>query len=157
MNRVVATHLAVGLVAVIVGSFLSVSTRYVYDREVQVQRVLDKQRPVVVDAKITEGFEKDGKLYVRVIGNKVRDCEDFISITSRYGKSEAKIRFMDDREADGTFKIPDSNPPGLQDFGYWEISPSPKGETLIVETVHRCQGDLVVTRLGEFQQEDYMK
>lgn len=156
MRRSLLVHSAIVLAAVVVGSFLSLSTKYVYDREVQVQRVLDTQKPVVVGIKITEGFKKDNKLYVRVIGNKVRDCE-FVSITGRYGKWEAHIRFMDDREASGKFKVPDSNPPGFQDFGFWEVFPSPNGEPLVIETVHRCDDDLVVTKLGTFLEKDYIK
>ena len=157
MKRVVVTHVLVALVAIFIGSLLSISTLFVYEREMQVQRVLDRNRPVVKNMYITHGYKKDGKLYIRVVGEKVRKCEDFISITGRFGKHEAKIRFLDDEEADGKFKIPDSNPPGFQDFGVWEVNPDPEGKPLVIETVHRCNGDLVVTIIGKFLKGDYIK
>lgn len=107
--------------------------------------------PVVENMKVTNTYKQDGKRYIRVIGDKVRDCGPPISITGSYGSSIFRsIHFLDDVEK-GVISLPDAQPVKSDiDFRWWELDPEPadkdwSGEALF-SVFHSCRGKAVETK-----------
>ena len=86
-----------------------------------------------------------------------RECEKFLSINAVYGGQHAVVRFLDDKNIDGTFQPPDSNPVGTHDFGIWEVEPYVPNQELEIYTVHKCGQAYVKTDIGVFKPDDYLK
>ena len=154
--KILTGHTAMVVLAVFAGSILFNSGAFLLQREAQVQQIIANSAPVVENMTVTDYNQSDGKLYIRVVGDKVRDCR-FLNIYGEYGNKRAIVKFLNDETEGGNFLIPTSRPEGKHDFGVWEIEPNPDGVPLSIFTVHLCNGQPVRTTIGTFIKDGFVK
>ena len=154
--KIFTGHTAMVFLALVLGSILFNSGAFLVQREARVQQIIDNSAPVVENMTITDQKVVDGRLYIRVVGDKVRDCR-LLNIYGEYGNKQAVVRFLNDKVDEGVFLLPSSRPEGSHDFGTWEIEPDPGGEPLSIFTVHLCNGQPVRTQIGTFIKDEFVK
>lgn len=161
MNKI--HDLLVVIVAIVVGSIIYNGVTTFLKRELILSELISRQAPVVVGMRVINSYELGGKIYLKVVGTKMRECGPPVLTTGLYGNSLEKqltsVEYLDDELEDGTILKPDSNAmeDGEQSFGWWRITPSPLGTPMSLYVVHDCDGVLVRTNIGFFTKEEYTK
>lgn len=110
-------------------------------------------RPVVADMRIVNSYIDGKNRYIKVIGNKVRnDCSPPISITGYDSSNLAALKsivFLSDvDENSGDIKLPHKREAGINDFGWWELNPIPRGNVVVFKVINDCNGQLVLSEFA---------
>lgn len=153
------------LLAVVIGSVSSIMGLELYHQYKTVEYLKARTSPVVTNMQVTGMIEIDGSLWIRVFGNKHRNCGAPLTVYGDYGPNAeyrfTEILFLDDKTEDGVFKKPDDNKTDNKDdvidFGWWSLKPNPIPDPFSLYSIHSCNGNLVTTFIGRFDPKDFIK
>jgi hypothetical protein len=112
-----------------------------------------QNRLIVENMRVVDYYERSGNYYIKVIGTKIRnDCEPLISITGQDASTLAILKsivFLEDvNNETQEIRPPYKREPGENDFGCWELNPSPRGDIVVFRVVSECSGELVLSEFA---------
>ena len=151
----------IAIFGIIIGLLAATGIKHILERETIITNLINKNKSVIDNVKITKGYVENNKLYIHVRGDKNKKCERLISIIVEYGDNlqyRGSVVRVDELTTNGEMLTPKPFPVGKDiDFGVWKLIPDPRGRLISILTIHECKGELIKSDIGLFSVGEYIK